>query len=87
MVSGDRQVVIGERGPFWSMQRHFSTFFDRVDVLVPGPGAEVVTRPLLSRRVQRRSRYTHPTFNSDPGFEERYRVFVKIPPVLTQYFP
>ena len=46
MVSGDRQVVIGERGPFWSMQRHFSTFFDRVDVLVPGPGAEVVTRTI-----------------------------------------
>ncbi|MDG1984756.1 MAG: glycosyltransferase family 4 protein [Planctomycetota bacterium] len=46
MVSGDRQVVIGERGPFWSMQRHFSTFFDRVDVLVPGPGAEVVTRSI-----------------------------------------
>lgn len=43
MVSGDRQVVIGERGPFWSMQRHFSTFFGRIDVLVPGPGAEVVT--------------------------------------------
>lgn len=35
MVSGDRQVAIGERGPFWSMQRHFSTFFERVDVLVP----------------------------------------------------
>ena len=34
MVSGDRQVVIGERGPFWSMQRHFSTFFGRIDVLV-----------------------------------------------------
>lgn len=46
MVSGDRQVVIGERGPFWSMQRHFSTFFGRVDVLVPGPGAEVVTRTI-----------------------------------------
>ena len=42
MVSGDRQVAIGERGPFWSMQRHFSTFFERVDVLLPRQPAEVV---------------------------------------------
>lgn len=39
MVSGDRQVAIGERGPFWSMLRHFSTFFGRVDVLVPAQPA------------------------------------------------
>ena len=46
MVSGDRQVAIGERGPFWSMQRHFSTFFERVDVLAPDPGAEITTRTI-----------------------------------------
>lgn len=41
MVSGDRQVAIGERGPFWSMLRHFSTFFERIDVLVPPQPGEV----------------------------------------------
>ena len=44
MVSGDRQVAVGERGPFWSMLRHFSTFFERVDVLVPSQPGEVTTR-------------------------------------------
>ena len=43
MVSGDRQVAVGERGPFWSMLRHFSTFFERVDVLVPPQPGEVTT--------------------------------------------
>lgn len=43
MVSGDRQAAIGERGPFWSMQRHFSTFFERVDVLLPRQEGEVVS--------------------------------------------
>jgi len=45
MVSGDRQAAVGERGPFWAMQRHFSTFFERVDVLLPpqpGPQTEEV---------------------------------------------
>lgn len=42
MVSGDRQVAIGDRGPFWSMQRHFSTFFERIDVLLPRQPAEIV---------------------------------------------
>ena len=37
MVSGDRQVVVGEKGPFYWMQREFSRHFDRVDVLVPRP--------------------------------------------------
>jgi hypothetical protein len=31
MVSGDRQVVVGEKGPFWSMQREFSRHFGRVN--------------------------------------------------------
>ena len=37
MVSGDRQVTIGERGPFDSMQQVFSTFFERIDVICPKP--------------------------------------------------
>jgi glycosyltransferase involved in cell wall biosynthesis len=37
MVSGDRQVTIGERGPFDSMQSIFSTWFERIDVLCPRP--------------------------------------------------
>ncbi|MEZ6013852.1 MAG: glycosyltransferase family 4 protein [Planctomycetota bacterium] len=43
MVSGDRQVVVGEKGPFWSMQREFSRHFGRVDVLCPKPSGDVVT--------------------------------------------
>jgi glycosyltransferase involved in cell wall biosynthesis len=46
MVSGDRQVAIGERGPFWSMQRHFSTYFERVDVLVPAQDREVTVETI-----------------------------------------
>lgn len=38
MVSGDRQVSIGERGPFDSMQLEFSRYFERIDVLCPNPG-------------------------------------------------
>lgn len=41
MVSGDRQVTIGERGPFHSMQREFSRYFERIDVLCPKPPGEV----------------------------------------------
>lgn len=37
MVSGDRQVVVGEKGPFWSMLRGFSRHFGRIDVLCPSP--------------------------------------------------
>ncbi len=40
MVSGDRQVCIGERGPFHAMQRFFSTQFERIDVLCPRPPAK-----------------------------------------------
>ncbi|MDA1263651.1 MAG: glycosyltransferase family 4 protein [Planctomycetota bacterium] len=43
MVSGDRQVAIGERGPFHAMQREFSRYFDRIDVLCPkAPGPVTV---------------------------------------------
>lgn len=47
MVSGDRQVTLGERGPFHAMQREFSRYFDRIDVLCPRPPGEVVTRELF----------------------------------------
>lgn len=40
MVSGDRQVAIGEKGPFYSMQAEFSRYFGRVDVLCPKPDRE-----------------------------------------------
>ena len=43
MVSGDRQVAIGERGPFHSMQREFSRYFERIDVLCPRPPGKVTT--------------------------------------------
>jgi len=43
MVSGDRQVVVGEKGPFWQMQREFSRHFGRIDVLCPRPSGPVVT--------------------------------------------
>ena len=72
MVSGDRQVVIGERGPFWSMQRHFSTFFDRIDVLVPEPGGEVVTTTIHDNvhfHVGPERRSQMPTWIVDRGAE------------------
>ena len=37
MVSGDRQVTVGEKGPFYSMQREFSRYFERIDVICPKP--------------------------------------------------
>ena len=46
MVSGDRQVTIGERGPFHSMQREFSRYFERVDVICPSPPGEVTVRSI-----------------------------------------
>jgi glycosyltransferase involved in cell wall biosynthesis len=46
MVSGDRQIVVGERGPFYSMQREFSRYFDRIDVLCPKATGPVVIRSI-----------------------------------------
>ena len=46
MVSGDRQVAIGRRGPFHAMQAEFSRYFERVDVLCPRPDGEVVVRTI-----------------------------------------
>jgi glycosyltransferase involved in cell wall biosynthesis len=49
MVSGDRQVSIGERGPFYSMQREFSRHFERIDVLCPRPDKPVTVRSIYDR--------------------------------------
>ncbi|MFT4538258.1 MAG: glycosyltransferase involved in cell wall biosynthesis [Planctomycetota bacterium] len=46
MVSGDRQVSIGERGPFHSMQREFSRYFERIDVICPRPDAPVTIQTI-----------------------------------------
>ena len=46
MVSGDRQVAIGERGPFHAMQREFSRYFERVDVICPRPPGPVTVRTI-----------------------------------------
>lgn len=49
MVSGDRQSTIGEEGPFFQMQREFSRWFERIDVLCPRPDKAVTTRTLHER--------------------------------------
>jgi glycosyltransferase involved in cell wall biosynthesis len=49
MVSGDRQVAIGEQGPFHAMQREFSRHFERIDVLCPRPPAPVTVRTIFDR--------------------------------------
>lgn len=46
MVSGDRQVTIGEKGPFYSMQREFSRYFERIDVICPRPTGPITTRTI-----------------------------------------
>lgn len=37
MITGDRQVAIGETGPFHALQREFSRHFERIDVVCPRP--------------------------------------------------
>ena len=49
MISGDRQVVVGERGPFHAMLREFSRHFERIDVLCPRPAAGV--QAVTTRRI------------------------------------
>ncbi|QDU67377.1 glycosyltransferase family 4 protein [Engelhardtia mirabilis] len=46
MVSGDRQSSIGEQGPFFQMQREFSRWFERIDVLCPRPDRPVTTESI-----------------------------------------
>lgn len=47
MLSGDTQVVVGEKGPFHALQREFSRWFERIDVLVPAARKPVTTRCLF----------------------------------------
>jgi glycosyltransferase involved in cell wall biosynthesis len=49
MVSGDRQVAVGEQGPFFAMQREFSRHFERIDVLCPRPDRPVTVRTLFEK--------------------------------------
>jgi glycosyltransferase involved in cell wall biosynthesis len=49
MVSGDRQVVVGEKGPFHAMQREFSRHFERIDVLVPRPDRPVAATTIWDK--------------------------------------
>jgi glycosyltransferase involved in cell wall biosynthesis len=49
MVSGDRQVAVGERGPFFALLREFSRHFERIDVLCPRPERAVSVTTLFER--------------------------------------
>lgn len=49
MVSGDRQVTIGEKGPFFAMQREFSRYFERIDVICPRPDKPVSVTSIWDR--------------------------------------
>lgn len=49
MVSGDRQVAIGEKGPFFTMQREFSRYFERIDVIAPRPDKPVTVTTIWDR--------------------------------------
>lgn len=47
MLSGDRQSATGAHGPFHHMQREFSRWFERIDVLSPRPEGPVTTHTLF----------------------------------------
>lgn len=49
MLSGDRQIVVGEKGPFYTLQREFSRWFERIDVLVPAAKQPVLCTNLFER--------------------------------------
>lgn len=49
MLSGDRQTPVGEKGPFHAMQREFSRWFERIDVLCPRPDRPVSVQRLYGR--------------------------------------
>ncbi|MBI3818213.1 MAG: glycosyltransferase family 4 protein [Planctomycetes bacterium] len=44
MLSGDRDTVLGKRGPFYYMQEVFSRHWERIDVLTPRAAGSVTTR-------------------------------------------
>lgn len=47
MASGDRQVAVGERGPFYALLSEFGRHFERIDVFGPRPERPVSTRELF----------------------------------------
>jgi glycosyltransferase involved in cell wall biosynthesis len=47
MLSGDRQAAQGERGPFHALQREFSKYFERIDVLGPPLGKPQTVQTLF----------------------------------------
>lgn len=49
MASGDRQVPVGERGPFHALLREFSRHFERIDVLCPRPDSAPTVREPFER--------------------------------------
>ena len=51
MVSGDRLLAAGNKGPFWHLQREFSKHFERIDVLHPRPDGPVVQTELFDGRL------------------------------------
>jgi glycosyltransferase involved in cell wall biosynthesis len=46
MLSGDRDTVVGKRGPFYYMQEVFSRHWDRIDVLAPKPAGAVTVKEI-----------------------------------------
>jgi len=47
MLSGDRQSATGAKGPFHHLQREFSRWFERIDVLSPRPDGPITTDTLF----------------------------------------
>src|SRR5690349_2842808 len=46
MISGDRLVAAGGRGPLWETQRGFSRWFERIDILLPRPDGAASVREI-----------------------------------------
>ncbi len=51
MVSGDRLLAAGKKGPFWTLQREFTKHFERIDVIHPRPEGEVVQTELFGGKL------------------------------------
>jgi glycosyltransferase involved in cell wall biosynthesis len=68
MLSGDRTLASGERGPFYAMLTEFATYWDRIDIICPRPAAR---KPeLVPRNV-----WVHPSPAGRP-FQPAY-IYVK----------
>lgn len=48
MLSGDRSLARGERGPFHAMLEEFHRYWDRIDIVCPPIGREAVAAPFPS---------------------------------------